>query len=77
MPFYHTHSCRTQDHFYNRCVGTTLKFVWLPKYCDISGKRIWLEYAYRLTGLWTGPGDNIFENRWHKKGEHIIWKLTK
>ena len=66
------------DPFYgNRYLGSNLKFAFLPKTCDISGKRIWLKYGYELSAMWTGPGDNIFEYRWHDKHEHIIWKLKK
>jgi len=65
------------DHFYERMIGTEYKFAWLPKRCDISGERIWLKYGYRLTRIITGPGESIFEYRWHDKNTHIIWKLTR
>jgi len=65
------------DHFYERMIGTEYKFAWLPHRCDISGKRIWLEYAYRMTRIITGPGESIFEYRWHDKNTHIMWKLTR
>jgi hypothetical protein len=65
------------DHFYERMIGTEYRFAWLPQRCDISGKRIWLKYGYRLTRIITGPGESIFEYRWHDKNTHIIWKLTR
>ena len=65
------------DPFYRWSLGAKLKFAWLPKTCYISGKRIWLKYGYRMTRLITGPGDTIFEYRWHDKFEHIIWKLKQ
>lgn len=66
------------DPFYSKLmIGTELKFAWLPKTCNISGKRIWLQYAYRLTRIITGPGESIFEYRWHDKAEHLIWKLKQ
>jgi hypothetical protein len=65
------------DYFYDKIIGTELKFAWLPKTCDISGKRIWLKKAYRMTRIITGPGESIFEYRWHDKNTHIIWKLTR
>lgn len=68
---------RNIDFYNNGYLGAKLKFVWLPERCNISGKRIWLEYAYELTAMWTGPGDPIFEYRWHNKNEHIIWKLKR
>ena len=63
--------------FYSRMIGTEYKFAWLPQRCDISGNRIWLKYGYRLTRIITGPGDPVFEHRWHDKNTHIIWKLTR
>ena len=68
---------QSYDHFYERVVGTEYKFAWFPKICHISGKRIWLKKGYLLTRLITGPGDTLFEYRWHDKFEHIIWKLTR
>jgi hypothetical protein len=66
------------DPFYSRLmIETEFKFAWLPKKCHISGKRIWLEYGYRLTRIITGPGDSLFEYRWHDKIEHMIWKLKQ
>ena len=68
---------RVDDYFYKRCLGAELKFAWLPKTCYLTGKTIWLKKGYRMTAMWTGPDDPIFEHRWHDKIEHIIWKLTR
>jgi len=68
---------QSYDYFYDKLIGTELKFAWLPQICDISGKRIWLKKGYRMTRMYTGPGDPIFEHRWHDKIEHIIWKLKR
>lgn len=68
---------QSYDPFYDRVIGTELKFAWLPKICEISGKKIWLKRGYRLTRMITGPGDIIFEYRWHDKNAHIVWKLTR
>ncbi len=69
---------QSYDPFYDRMmIGAQLKFAWLPKTCHISGKRIWLKYAYRMTRIITGPGESIFEYRWHDKNAHIIWQLTR
>jgi len=27
--------------------------------------------------VWTGPGESVFEDRWHNTTEHIIWKLKQ
>lgn len=67
-----------QDAFYSKMViGADYKFAWFPEKCNLSGKRIWLKMGYRLTRIITGPGDPIFEYRWHDKNEHIIWKLRQ
>ena len=69
---------QSYDPFYDRMmIGAQLKFAWLPKTCHISGKRIWLKKAYRMTRMITGPGDTVFEYRWHDKNAHIIWQLTR
>ena len=59
--------------FYNNgYLGAQLKFAWLPEKCNISGKRIWLEYAYELIAMrHLNPENPIFEYRWHNKNEHI------
>ena len=68
---------QSYDYFYDKCLGAELKFAWLPETCHITGKTIWLKYGYRMTRMITGPGDPIFEHRWHDKIEHIIWKLKR
>lgn len=65
------------DIFYRHCIGRQLKFVWLPKTCHVSGKKLWLENAYRETAIFTGPGDPIFENRWYSKVEFLILNLKR
>jgi hypothetical protein len=63
--------------FYDKLIGEQLKFAWLPVKCSISGKSIWLTYGYKLTALYTGPSQPLFEHKWHDKNEHIIWKLKR
>ena len=65
------------NRFYERASSSILKFVWLPETCHLTGKRLWLKKAYRLTRMITGPGDPVFEHRWHDKNAHIIWQLKK
>lgn len=65
---------QTYDPFYDRC-SADLKFAWLPKRCAISKKQIWFKYAYKLTVMYTGPGDPVYEYRWHNKNEHLLWEL--
>ena len=68
------------DIFYNKAfrgLGAQLKFAWLPQTCYISGKLIWLKFGYRITAMWTGPGNPVFEHRWHEKNAHIMWMLKR
>ena len=65
----------TYDPFKHRCIGTELKFVFLPKTCFLSGKTLMLEYAYVQTAMWTGPGDALFDHRWYDKKEFLIAKI--
>lgn len=65
------------DSFYDKSLGAELKFAWLPQTCNITGKRIWLKFGYRLTAMWIGPGEPFYEHKWHDKLEHIIWKLKR
>ena len=68
---------QSYDYFYDKLIGTELKFAWLPQTCDISDKSIWLKFGYRMTRMITGPGTPVFEHRWHDKNTHIIWKLKR
>lgn len=63
--------------FYRHCIGKQLKISLWPRRCHLSGKSIWLKKSYRLTAMWTGPGDPIFEHRWHDVKEHLFWELKK
>ncbi len=65
------------DSYRNKYLGADLKFAWLPETCNLSGKHIWLKYGYRLTRIITGPGESIFEYRWHDKNTHIMWLLKR
>ena len=64
------------DPFFRKsCLGKELKFSFLPRHCAISNKPIFLEYAYRLTAMYTGPGEPLFEYRWINKDEYLIAKI--
>jgi hypothetical protein len=66
------------DSFYSRMlIGFEYKFTWFPKKCHLTGNRLWLKKAYRMTRIITGPGESIFEYRWHDKNAHIMWLLKR
>lgn len=54
-----------------------LKFLWLPKRSYLTNKWLWLRTVYEGTAMWTGPGDPVFEFRYHEPAEHIIWNLKR
>jgi len=66
----------TYDPFYNRAAWR-LKFLWWPRKCELSNRWMWLDFAYQGRAVWTGPGESVFEDRWHNTTEHIIWKLKQ
>lgn len=61
----------------NSYLGAELKFVWLPKKCDLTGKYIWLVKAYKLTSIWHSADSAILEHKWHDKNTHIMWLLKR
>ena len=64
----------SHESFYRRAVWVK-RFAWLPKRCNITGRRLWLKKAMMGVAMWTGPGDPVFEFRWHDAKEHIFWRL--
>lgn len=54
-----------------------LRFLWFPKRSYLTGRWLWLMYVYEGTAMWTGPGDPVFEFRYHERDEHLIWKLKQ
>jgi len=63
------------DHFDQRCIGTELKFLFFPQRCFISGKRLWLEKAYKSTAMYLTPDGTVFEHRYYDKYEYLMFKL--
>ena len=63
------------DPFKRRCIGTELKFTFVPRRCHFTGRILWLEHAYQQTSMLTGPGDPIFDYRWYDKDEFLLAKI--
>lgn len=56
----------------------TLKFAILPHKCALSGRRIWLEKAYRTYEKYYGyNGEAVTYIHWADKNEYIKWKLKR
>ena len=64
------------DHFYHKAIWR-LTFLWWPKRSAITGSWLWLRRVYEGTAMYTGPGEAVFEFRYHEPKEHIIWSLKK
>ena len=67
----------SDNYFYDRCLGAELKFAWWPRRCYLTNKLVWLKFGYKMTRMITGPGEPIYQTRWHDKDEHIIWQLKR
>ena len=65
------------DFYGGKYLGAEFKFAWFPKTCELTGKLIWLKYAYRLVIVYTGPSDPVYHSRWHDKNAHIMWLLKR
>ena len=65
--------------FKKNILGRQLKFALFPRQCYITKRRIWLELAYCVTamytGPYTGPGTPVYDHRWYSKDEYLIARL--
>lgn len=62
---------------FNRYAEWKLSFSFLPRKCDLTEKIIWLEYAYKGRLQRTMLEDYVYEVRWHRKNDHLIWALKQ
>ena len=62
-------------HFRMFVVGRQLKFTLIPRRCYITKRILWLENAYCLTAMYTGPGTPVYDHRWYDKDEYLIARL--
>jgi len=67
---------QTYDAFQDRALWR-LRFMWWPKRSHITGRWLWLRFAYQGLAVWGGPGDAVIEFRYHAPVEHIIWQLKQ
>jgi hypothetical protein len=53
-----------------------LQYLWWPRRCDISGRLMWLETAYKGVLIGYGYDGNLsYDTRYHSTVEHLIWLL--
>ena len=62
------------ESFYRRAVWVK-RFAWWPKRCDCSGSWLWVQQVMMGVAMYTGPGDPVFEFRWHSAKEHVVFLL--
>ena len=60
-----------------RAVDWRLRFCLFPKYCYLTGERIWFKRAYYGENWITGPGEPVVEQLWVERNEFLLWQLTK
>jgi hypothetical protein len=70
--------------WYREQIEWRLLFLWWPQRCDISGRLMWLETAYRgAYNNHSGPtniavlGPPVHVVKYHSTVEHLIWLLKK
>jgi hypothetical protein len=64
------------DGFYYLRAQWKLCYVIWPKRCELTDKWLWPgTLAYRGLAMYTGPGEPVYETRWHQRAEHLIWQL--
>jgi len=71
---YYNPGVDTYDHFYHKAVWRS-KFICWPKRSAITRRWLWLQYVYEGTAMYHGPGEAVFEFRYHERIEHLIWSL--
>ena len=65
------------DMFYRRA-RWRLVFLWWPRQCNLTGKKLWLCKAYEGRATWTGPAlEPVEEKYWHSKKSHVWWILRR
>jgi hypothetical protein len=72
---YSVRSTKEMDQAFHARAEWALEFSWWPHRCDATGRIIWLQLAYRGRAVWSGPGSDAVETRWHDRHEHLIYTL--
>ena len=56
-------------------LGTKLVFAFFPKRCYFTNRVLWLEYVYKQTHMYTGPGDPVFEYFYYDIKSFLVNKI--
>lgn len=60
-----------------RAVDWRLRFCLFPKYCYLTGERIWFKWAYHGENWITGPGEPVVEQLWVERNKFLLWQLVQ
>jgi len=66
-----------QYDIFNSRADFKLVYLFWPRRCYITGKWLWMTYAYQGTAVWTGPGEPVEEHRFYNEIEYIILRLKQ
>lgn len=61
------------DHFDDRA-RFEYKYSFIPRRCYTTNQWIW-GLSMRGRAIWTGPGEDVVEDRWYHRNEAIIKML--
>ena len=66
-----------KDILFNGRAYWRLRFLWWPRRSALTGRWLWLCNAYEGIAMYAGPGEPVFELRYHETIEHLIWSLKQ
>ena len=66
---------RMSDYFYGRKWSVEGKTPLWPRRCHKSKRWLWIEPAYKISRLITGPGEPIEEIHWLSPEEFLVARL--
>lgn len=64
------------DLFYRKAIWVE-RFAWIPRRCNITGRRLWLTKTMMGVAMWAGTSEQIFKFKWHDYKEHTLWLLKQ
>lgn len=66
-----------QYDIFNDRADFKLVYLFWPRRCHNTGKRLWLTHAYKGTVVWHGYSEPVEEHRYYDEVEFIIRKLQQ
>jgi hypothetical protein len=69
-------SVQAEDAFTRRAIWRE-RFIFWPKRSHLTNRWLFCRRVIEGTAMWTGPGDPVFEYRYHEPKEHTLWQLSQ